>query len=483
MNMPSRPLFQATAVAAGLALAGLVPTTAHAATAASVSGPQLSVIAGAGETNVVSLADLGSNQYTVTDTGGTPLAAGGGCVSQTASQVLCTIPSLHDVSVDLNDGNDSLTDAILSPLSALGGAGNDILTGPDTWFSSLDGGTGDDTLTPGNGIGDHLIGGAGHDIVSYASRTVPVKLTNDGGYSSGVAGEYDSIESDVEELIGGSGNDTLHGGAGNDVLRGGAGDDKLDGADGDDQLFGDQGNDTLDGRVGNDVVDGGAGDDAITSRDSGQADTVDCGVGNDTVTGDREDTFAGCETIDVPPLPPSPEPVVVTKEVPVDHEVFVDRPVDRPVDRTVEATPGAPVVVTITQREFIYDAAMGVVAVKVSCGADQSRGCSGTVSIAVPAPKSAHKASVARRGVKPAKPIVVAKTTFKLKRGESKVIKAKASRRGVKQAFGDVSKAQAKAKTPKRKVKAVMTISTKGSDGSRTTVVKPVTVSVPGRAR
>ena len=46
-----------------------------------------------------------------------------------------------------------------------------------------------------------------------------------------------------DEIIGGSGDDTLHGGAGDDVLMGGAGDDTLRGNDGADKLYGGADND------------------------------------------------------------------------------------------------------------------------------------------------------------------------------------------------------------------------------------------------
>ncbi|MFM6099810.1 MAG: hypothetical protein ACKPCG_16980, partial [Dolichospermum sp.] len=82
-------------------------------------------------------------------------------------------------------------------LTAIGGAGNDSLTGGDG-KDSLTGGAGNDTLTGGIG-NDTLTGSAGND-----------------------------------SLTGGAGNDTLTGGAGNDILIGGAGSDNLTGGAGND---------------------------------------------------------------------------------------------------------------------------------------------------------------------------------------------------------------------------------------------------------
>ena len=83
---------------------------------------------------------------------------------------------------------------------------------------------------------------------------------------------------DVENVIGGSGNDliignpfanNLQGGAGNDTLWGGAGNDTLIGGPGHDKLYGQDGNDTIyakDGRT--DTLDGGSGFDTAQRDNS-----------------------------------------------------------------------------------------------------------------------------------------------------------------------------------------------------------------------
>jgi Ca2+-binding RTX toxin-like protein len=68
---------------------------------------------------------------------------------------------------------------------------------------------------------------------------------------SNAGGEGDRIATDVENLIGGSGDDTIVGNLGDNQLEGGGGNDTI---------FGVGGDDVLDGNAGNDVLDCGGGD-------------------------------------------------------------------------------------------------------------------------------------------------------------------------------------------------------------------------------
>ena len=78
----------------------------------------------------------------------------------------------------------------------------------------------------------------------------------------GEANERDTVGTDVEGVIGGSGDD---------VITGSAGDDSLYGGDGDDRIV-DTG--------GEDLLDGADGDDVLLAAD-GEADSVECGLGED----------------------------------------------------------------------------------------------------------------------------------------------------------------------------------------------------------
>ncbi len=132
-------------------------------------------------------------------------------------------------------------DRLYSVENAIGGAGNDRLTG--------------------NAVDNVLSGGAGNDIISAF-----------GGNDTLLGGDG------VDSLTGGDGNDTLTGNDGNDTLAGGIGDDVLWGDDAD--LLGD-GDDFLDGGAGADAMHGGMGNDRYIVDDAGDtADETD-GYGGD----------------------------------------------------------------------------------------------------------------------------------------------------------------------------------------------------------
>ena len=247
--------------------------------------------------------------------------------------------------------------AVTTDLTINGGDGDDVVTA----------GNGDDTINGGNGNDwfkasatdgdDTFNGGAGTDKADYSARTADLTIAMDDTTDSGdlTASEADIIKDDVEDLVGGSGDDILtgnaisnhiYGGLGDDTLSGGANAgsctadiDILDGEAGDDTF--DQGSaadcgDLLNGGAGTDRVDyqartgdlvitldtsandgesgekdnvkpdveiviGGGGDDSITgSLNADQLhggpgdDTLNGGAGSDTLTGDSgSDTLNG----------------------------------------------------------------------------------------------------------------------------------------------------------------------------------------------
>ncbi len=133
-----------------------------------------------------------------------------------------------------------------------GGAGNDVLTGNtavNTLWGGLgndriDGGAGNDSLRGDDGD-DTLIGGAGNDVLnggvgidtvdySAATANLTINLATTAAQTI-MTGESDTI-SNVENVIGGGGADTitgstlansLNGGTGNDRIRGGLGNDAI----------------------------------------------------------------------------------------------------------------------------------------------------------------------------------------------------------------------------------------------------------------
>lgn len=167
-----------------------------------------------------------------------------------------------------------------------GGAGNDTITG-NALANHLEGRGGSDTFFETSDTSTDVFIGAGGggtdtgtaDAVDYSVRgaTHPLTLKISGIAESGEAGENDTIATDVENLVGGRGADTLwgtasanrlNGGPGNDVLHGQSGNDVLIGGDGDDTLYGDLGDDTFvatnaTSTDGDDVIFCGGGEDTL----------------------------------------------------------------------------------------------------------------------------------------------------------------------------------------------------------------------------
>lgn len=235
-----------------------------------------------------------------------------------------TLRLLEPVTINGGVGNDTIegadgNDVLIGEAgndSISGGAGNDLLDGginADTLF----GFTGNDTLNGGLGT-DVLTGAQGIDTADYSARIENLSLRIGAGFASGAVGELDNIEADVENVLGGSGNDRIEGNgldniltgnagndfifgsAGIDVLNGNAGDDQLIGGSGDDdmfgglgndQLFGTSGADELSGESGNDILVGGSGTDAFNGGSGsdfidatdGISERVNGGTGTDTV--------------------------------------------------------------------------------------------------------------------------------------------------------------------------------------------------------
>jgi Ca2+-binding RTX toxin-like protein len=148
-------------------------------------------------------------------------------------------------------GADTVTGGVASD-AIDGGDGNDLLygmRGDDT----LIGGRGDDTLLGGAGS-DLLEGGAGSDTVDYSAYGVRIEANlfdNTSGVAyiaidpGGSQFEEDRVRQ-VENVLGGTADDTLIGDDANNLLNGGGGSDTLIGHGGNDTLIGGAGVDTAD---------------------------------------------------------------------------------------------------------------------------------------------------------------------------------------------------------------------------------------------
>jgi serralysin len=142
---------------------------------------------------------------------------------------------------------------------------DNLATALNTVIENVRGGSGNDRIL-GNAANNNLTGGAGDDYIR-------------GGDGADV-------------LFGGAGFDDINGNKGADTAYGGEGNDWVVGGQDDDLLFGESGNDIVYGNLGNDTVNGGQGDDWL--RGGQGDDVIEGGAGNDWLWGDRgNDTIAG----------------------------------------------------------------------------------------------------------------------------------------------------------------------------------------------
>lgn len=187
-------------------------------------------------------------------------------------------------SLNGGDGNDTLRGGDGADFLA-GGDGNDLLQGQN----------GDDLLDGGEGA-DRLNGGTGTDIALYADREANLAISLDNKPDDGEASEGDNVQSNVEDVEAGAGDDTITGSRAANTLRGGPGNDTITGGASGDEIHGGPGDDLLAGGTGRDEVIGGSGNDHIGIVDR-QPDIASCGAGNDTVTAQRafDTVYATCE--------------------------------------------------------------------------------------------------------------------------------------------------------------------------------------------
>ena len=211
-------------------------------------GPGDDIIVGGGGNDTV---DYSTNAYWYVHV---DLSTGTATSDESGTDSLTDIDNIiGTVFNDELDGDDS-------PNAIYGGEGNDVLTGGDG-NDTLYGEDGDDYLNGGAG-NDLLAGGAGDDTYAYdgdssqgtdtiddesgsdtldfseTSAVVDVDLSTLPGTLNPNLYIYINIDTAgmIENIIGGSGNDTLTGDDNDNVLIGGAGDDQITGGLGDDTL-------------------------------------------------------------------------------------------------------------------------------------------------------------------------------------------------------------------------------------------------------
>ena len=155
----------------------------------------------------------------------------------------------------------------------VGGAAGERLIGAEG-DDQIAGVGGDDILIGGAGD-DFLDGGDGNDTVSFEDAAQSVNVDLSSGRASGVETGDDTIN--VENVLGGAGDDTIKGNSDNNTLDGGAGEDLFVATSGDDTIV------------------GGTGVDTASYRDATSTVTVDMAAG--TVSGLGTDTLDGVEKV------------------------------------------------------------------------------------------------------------------------------------------------------------------------------------------
>ena len=201
--------------------------------------------------------------------GGDTIGGAGG--SDTATYATRTAAVTVDIDGVKDDGSstDGATatnrDNVKTDVENLtGGSASDTLTGSAV-ANRIDGGRG----------GDIIAGLGGADTVTYAFRTAAVTVDNDGVRDDGgvedgaTVASRDNVKTDVENLTGGAGADTLRAVLADAVVN---------------------------------VLTGGAGDDKLKTREGATAiDKLLCGLGTDQYDRDPSDTVSLCETSAVLP--------------------------------------------------------------------------------------------------------------------------------------------------------------------------------------
>ena len=195
-----------------------------------------------------------------------------------------------DVTIDLTagsavvDAND--TDTLISIENAIGGAGNDNITGSSE-INSLEGGAGNDTFVS-SAANDFIFGGNVSSLgVHTDSHTIgdTVDYSNSLNTSNKLVVDLNTTANDgnvysnavVTTTVGGSvytdrlyGIENISGTSNNDTLTGNASANTL---------IGNSGNDTLQGLAGADRLDGGAGDDLFLVGDNDVTNSGDVIIG------------------------------------------------------------------------------------------------------------------------------------------------------------------------------------------------------------
>jgi len=204
----------------------------------------------------------------------------GDMVTENANEGMDTVQSSVTYTLGANVENLTLTGT--AKINGTGNSLDNVLDGSlNTKVNVLTGGAGNDTYILGAGDTITEAANSGTDtVMTSATYTLGTNLEN--LTLTGTTAINGTGNTLDNVLIGNTAINTLTGGAGNDLLNGGLGNDILKGDAGIDVLEGADGNDALSDTGGNNLFNGGAGTDTLTGNTGNEL--FIGGSGNDTLT-------------------------------------------------------------------------------------------------------------------------------------------------------------------------------------------------------
>ncbi|MBA2961432.1 MULTISPECIES: peroxidase family protein [Ramlibacter] len=240
------------------------------------------LVAAAGDGNDTLVGGAGTDTYTLA---ATTAAAVVNLTTGTATSAQIGADTLSGVeNVTGSQGGDTITDSTAANV-LIGGGGQDTF------------------IMVGDNVRDTIDGvGAGNTVdYSAATANLTVALNNNNAVvgGTGTTAATSDIVTNVDNFIGGSGNDNITGNGAANVLTGGGGNDTLTGLGGADNLIGGAGNDTLVASVndGNDTMNGGAGTDTYVLANTTAAANVNLTTGVSTSGQTGTDSLTNIENV------------------------------------------------------------------------------------------------------------------------------------------------------------------------------------------
>ena len=176
-------------------------------------------------------------------------------------------------------------------ISDIAGYDGNVVVGLDTDLENLIGGSASDTVY-GNSLGNSIDGGAGSDRL-YGGGGDDTVLGGNGRDTIWLGDGNDVFNDNAQSSS--LGRDTVYGEVGDDVINGAGGTDKLFGGIGDDTIYGGGGGDRISGGGGYDDLYGGWGDDLVYGGYG--RDEVWLGGGNDYYQDSDQNNYHGYDTV------------------------------------------------------------------------------------------------------------------------------------------------------------------------------------------